>query len=435
MSSQHKITDSAKKTATKGAAASSSFLPYGRQLIEEDDIAAVAEVLRGDYLTTGPTVERFEQALSAYTGATHNISCSNGTAALHMAAMALKLGAGDAVIVPSLTFLATANAARYVGAEVVFADVNPETGLMEAHNLEDALTRVPARLAAKAVFPVHMNGQCCDMESIAKVARAHKLHVVEDASHALGARYTYTQTQGKVGDCRYSDMTTFSFHPVKTIAMGEGGAVTTQDEALAARLRMLRNHGMTREAEGFTEKALAFDDNGQPNPWYYEMHEPGYNYRVTDIQCALGISQLAKLPHFARTRTRLVKHYMTQLSDMLPLITPIAHVPHCTAVWHLYPVLIDFKAMGYSRAQLMHRLREQDIGTQVHYLPLHQQPYYSSRYGALSLPGAEAYYAHCLSLPLFAAMTEEDVDKVVNALKSCITPLELSTELTLEDAV
>lgn len=413
---------------THHAPPATPFLPYGRQVIEEDDISAVVEVLRGDYLTTGPAVAQFEQALGDLLRTPFTVACANGTAALHMAALALELGPGDAVIVPAVTFLATANAARFVGADVVFADVNPETGLMEAQHLEAALTRIPDGQTAKAVFPVHLNGQCCNMEAIAQVARAHDLKIVEDACHALGARYTYTRTQGMVGDSRFSDMCTFSFHPVKTIAMGEGGAVTTQDPVLLASLNRIRNHGMTRNPEQFTDKDQAFDTDGAPNPWYYEMHEPGYNYRASDIHCALGTSQLGKISRFARVRKQLVTRYTQALSDMAPLITPIAHESHCSPVWHLYPALIDFKAMGLTRAQLMNRLRENGIGTQVHYLPLHQQPYYRERYGVQSLPGAEAYYAHCLSLPLFAAMTEEDVDKVVNALKSCIEPLELSTE-------
>jgi UDP-4-amino-4,6-dideoxy-N-acetyl-beta-L-altrosamine transaminase len=402
---------------TGNRAGAGGFLPYGRQLIEDEDIAAVVAVLRGDYLTTGPEVDRFEADLAAVVQARHAVACANGTAALHMAALALGLGPGDWVVVPTVTFLATANAARYVGAEVVFADVDPDTGLMTPEALEQALARVPADGNAKALFNVHLGGPVGDVEGIHAVARRHGLAIVDDASHALGTRYRDPSgAWNAVGSGAHADMTTFSFHPVKTVTMGEGGAVTTNDPGLAARLQAFRSHGMTRAPEEFTQADLAFDADGRPNPWYYEMPEPGFNYRATDMQCALGRSQLAKLARFAATRLALSRRYDELLADWAPVVAGLRKRDGLEPALHLHPVLIDFKRVGLDRAAVMNRLRGKGIGTQVHYIPVHLQPYYRQRYGAASLPGADSYYARCLSLPLFAGMVEADVDRTVEAL-------------------
>ncbi len=376
------------------------FLPYGRQLIGEDDIEAVAQVLRGDWLTSGPSIAAFENALASSVEARFAASCSSGTTALHLAAAALELGPGDHVVVPTLSFLATANAVRYVGAEVVFADVSADSGLMGVAELQSALEAAP-RDAVKAVFPVHLNGQCADLAALSGLAREHGLKIVEDASHALGTCYGMASDQAKVGSCRHSDLTVFSFHPVKTVAMGEGGAVTTNDQALHQRLGRLRNHGMSKEAEQFANPDLAFAASGQANPWYYEMPELGFNYRASDIHCALALSQLKKLDDFVARRRRLVALYDDLLTPLAPLVRPVARVAGNQAAWHLYVVLIDFQALSGDRAWLMNALRERGIGSQVHYLPLHLQPYYRERYGETALPGAERYYAGALSLPLF----------------------------------
>jgi UDP-4-amino-4,6-dideoxy-N-acetyl-beta-L-altrosamine transaminase len=394
----------------------SRFLPYGRHQIEEDDIAAVVSVLRSDSLTGGPLVSEFEQAFAARVGARFAVACANGTAGLHLAAMALGLGPDDAAIVPTLTFLATANAARYVGAEVTFADVDPATGLMRPSDLQAAFARASAR-KARAAIPVHLNGQCVDMESMAEFAGRHGLRVIEDACHAIGATYrTRSGEEVRVGACRHSDMAVFSLHPVKTIAMGEGGVVTTNDPDLHAALLRLRNHGMVRDAARFVQPEEAFDADGQPNPWYYEMPEPGYNYRASEIHCALGLSQLRKLDHFLARRRELADAYDRALAPLAPKVRPIPRVAGCASGWHLYVVQIDFKAVGASRATLMRELLGRGIGTQVHYLPVHRQPYYRSPYGNTPLAGADAYYASCLSLPFFPAMSENDVKRVVLAL-------------------
>ena len=390
------------------------FLPYGRQTIEDDDIAAVSQALRSDYLTTGPLVARFEQALCESVHAAHAVVCSNGTAALYMAAKALGIGPGSKVIVPSITFLATASAPHLAGAEIVFADVDPECGLMRPSDLENALARAGGK--ADAVFNVHLNGQCGAVESIAQIAREHGLKILDDASHAIGTRYRIGGGEKYVGENALSDMTIFSFHPVKTVTMGEGGAVTTNDPQWAEALALHRSHGMTRDAALFETEADAFGGSGAPNPWYYELTEPGFNWRATDIQCALGLSQLAKLTRFAARRRALAAAYDSLLAPLAPLLRPVAH-SDCQPTLHLYPVLIDFAAAGLSRAEAMARLAAEGIGSQVHYYPVHRQRYYAARYGRTDLPGADAYYARALSLPFYAAMTISDVARVAASLK------------------
>lgn len=391
------------------------ILPYGRQTVEEDDIAAVERVLRSDFLTTGPVVGDFEAALSKRVEADYAVACSSGTAALHMAAMALGLGPGDVAIVPTLTFLATANAVRYVGAEVAFADVDPETGLMTPETFAAARKRAESDGGqVRAVFPVHLNGQCVDMKSLR--GAAPDLGIVEDACHVLGGTYG----NAPVGNCQYSDMAVFSFHPVKAIAMGEGGAVTTNDPKLRDSLNLSRNHGMVRDPDCFEFDTYGFDESGDPNPWYYEMPEPGFNYRASDIHCALGLSQMRKLDRFLAARDARVARYDMRIAALAPMVRPVARAPGGHPAWHLYAVLIDFAAAGLSRSAFMKRLRERGVGTQVHYLPVHMQPYYRKRYGELPLPGASAYYESVLSLPLFATMTDSDVDRVVDAMRDVL---------------
>lgn len=382
------------------------FLPYGRQVIEEDDIAAVREALMAPLLTTGPLVERFEQALAAATAAREAVVVSNGTAALHLAARAIHLDRAQTAIVPSVTFVATANAVRYCGAEVVFADVDPATGLMTAETLLEALRRAPSN-TARAVFPVHLAGQSCAMGAIAGLAREWGLWIVEDACHAIGGEQTTTHGPVPVGARADSDMACFSFHPVKTIAMGEGGAITTNNAGLAAAMRRDRSHGLIRESD-------------PSEPWAYELREPGFNYRAPDILCALGLSQLKKLARFAAQRRRLVAAYRERLGAMRAILQPVEDAGHGDPAWHLFVVRIDFERAGVSRADLMRRLAEAGIGSQVHYIPVHRQPYYAARYPGTHLPGADAYYARCLSLPLFPSMSEDDVARVCGALKAAL---------------
>lgn len=391
------------------------FLPYGRQCIEEDDIAAVATVLRGEYLTTGPTIEAFETALAKKVGARHAIVCSNGTTALYMAGRALNLQPGDSVIVPSVTFLATASAPHLCGAEIIFADVDPDTGLMRPEDLQNALHR--AKGPVKALFNVHLTGQCDDLETIADVARASGLKIVDDACHAIGTQYTaHDGRNHSIGDQSFCDMTVFSFHPVKTITTGEGGAVVTNDDTLFRRLARARNHGMTRDPEEFVQPADALDASGLPNPWYYELTEPGFNFRATDFQCALGLSQLSKLDRFIKRRAEIAALYDRLLVPLAPKLKPLHGHAACQPARHLYVVLTDYAATGTDRAGFMMRLKQKGIGSQVHYFPVHRQPYFAKRYGPLSLPGADAYYTRALSLPFYPALSNDDISRVVEAL-------------------
>ncbi len=381
------------------------LLPYGRQTIEDDDIAAVAQALRGDFLTTGPLVEAFEAAFAEKVGARHAVACSNGTAALHLAMLALEVRPGEVCIVPSITFLATANCARYVGAEVVFADVDPQTGLMTPDTLAEAISRVGGR-RLRAVLPVHLRGDAAELPALATLAAEAGAVLVEDAPHALGSTMSFGNTSERVGDVRHSAMATFSFHPVKTIATGEGGMVTTNDGRLAERLRTLRSHGMVRPDGA--------------DPWIYEMPEPGFNYRLPDILCALGLSQLAKLDRFAARRRSLAARYAEALKPLAPLVRPAVRPDWSDPVLHLMVALIDFEATGKTRRQVVDELRARGIGTQVHYIPVHTQPYYRDRYGPIDLPGAQEWYRTCLSLPLYPGMADEDVDRVILALSGVL---------------
>ncbi|WP_293473066.1 UDP-4-amino-4,6-dideoxy-N-acetyl-beta-L-altrosamine transaminase [Phenylobacterium sp.] len=382
-----------------------AILPYGRQTIDDDDIAAVAEALRGDFLTTGPTVERFEQAFAEAVGARHAVACANGTAALHLAMLALKVQPGEAVIAPSITFLATANCARYVGADVIFADVDPASGLMTPATLKAAIGKLAGR-RLRAVLPVHLRGDACDLPELEKLAYQHRAVLVEDAPHALGTTAKFGNVAETIGDARHSAMATFSFHPVKTIATGEGGMVTTGDPKLAERLRLLRSHGMVRPPKA--------------DLWWYEMPEPGFNYRLPDILCALGLSQLAKLPRFAERRRALAGAYREALAPLAPIVRQAAQPAYSDPVLHLMTVLIDFAAAGTSRREVVEALKAEGVLTQVHYIPVHRQSYYRGLYGEQDLPGADAWYAKCLSLPLYPGMADEDVGRVVAALKAAL---------------
>lgn len=376
------------------------FLPYGRQWIDEDDIAAVTAALRGDFLTTGPMVGQFEVAFGQAVGARHAVAVCNGTAALHAACAAAGLGPGAEVLVPAITFLASANCARYVGAEPVFVDVDRRSGLID---VAGAAARVGSK--TRAIVVVHLNGHVVDLAAVRALADAHGLIVIEDAAHALGARYRDTS----IGDCRYSDMATFSLHPVKHVTTCEGGVITTAKPELAAALEVFRNHGMIREASKLRHES--------PGPWYYEQQTLGYNYRITDVQCALGISQLRKLDRFLARRRELVARYDRLLASVEG-VEPVASGGDDTlGAYHLYAVHVDFAGAGTTRAKVMAGLRERGVGTQVHYIPVPAQPYYVDRGADVrQFPGALAYYEGILSLPMYPAMRDEDVDRVVEAL-------------------
>lgn len=379
------------------------IIPYGRQSIDSADIDAVIDILRGDWLTCGPTVEQFERQLADYCGAKHVIAVSNGTAALHLALLAAQVGRGDRVVTSPNTFLASANCAEYVDAHACFSDIDSRS-----YNLDPVLLERNWQEGTKAVVAVDFAGQPCNMPEIARIAREHGAIVIEDAAHAIGSRFMYEGNEYKVGGHPWADLTTFSFHPVKTMTTGEGGAIATNDDLLAERCRLLRSHGMqkTRPEE----------------PWYYEMSEVGYNYRITDIQCALGASQLNKLDGFIERRQEITDRYNEAFSDIEWLTCPQPSgddrfMPSRVA-WHLYVVQIDFQAIGKTRAQVMAELMDKGVGTQVHYIPVHTQPYYQNKYGYEfgDFPVSKAYYEKCLSFPLFPSLRNGDVKKVVDAV-------------------
>jgi UDP-4-amino-4,6-dideoxy-N-acetyl-beta-L-altrosamine transaminase len=396
------------------------FLPYGRQSIDDSDIAAVVEVLRGNWLTTGPAVDRFEAALSEVCGGAEAVVVANGTVALQIAMHVSGIGPGTSVVVPAVTFLASANAARYLGAEVVFADIDPGSGLMTPDLCARAIAAAPAPV--KAIVPVHLGGRICDLAALRKLADEVGAALIEDACHAIGGR---DAAGDPVGACSISDSACFSFHPVKTITSGEGGAVTTRDAALAKRMRRLRHHGIETDPANWINRDQGFE-NGTRNPWYHEMAELGYNFRLTDIHCALGASQTAKLARFVARRAELADIYDACLAGDAPLIRPSDGGSESARGLHLYQVAIDFAGAGTTRGVVMEHLKDAGIGTQVHYIPVPWQPYYQAyRRDKTNVtedfPGAEAFYRATLSLPLHPDMADDDPPRVVDALRAALT--------------
>jgi len=393
------------------------FLPYGRQHISQEDIDAVVEVLRSDWLTQGPTINKFERTLADSLSAKEVVACATGTSALHLAMMALGIGEGDAVVTTPNTFLADANCARYVGADVLFADIDPATGNMSPDSLADVLHHHRER-KIKAVIPVHFAGQPVDLPRIHDLATNSGAVIVDDACHALGASYEYDGKLYVLGGAPHSVMTVYSFHPVKHVAMGEGGAIATSDTRLAERLRLFRNHGMTKEGCEFQD--MAFSPSNQPNPWYYEMQQPGYNYRLTDIQAALGISQLKRLGWSIERRREIAGWYRELIEEHFDkdAVRPLETIPNVQHAYHLFVVRIDFEHFGVPRATVMNRLRAAGIGTQVHYIPVHLQPYYRKHSGTSpgDFPNTEAYYAQALSLPMYPDLDSQDIERVVRSL-------------------
>lgn len=384
-----------------------AFLPYARQWIEENDITAVSKVLRSDWLTTGPTVGEFEKEFAARVGATFAVAVSSGTAALHAACFAAGIGRGDEVITTPLTFVASANCALFLGARPVFADIDPKTYNISPGEIEKRITP-----ATKAIIPVHFAGQPCDLDPIHEVARRHNLVVIEDAAHALGAAYKGHPVGG------LSDLTIFSFHPVKHITTGEGGMVTTNNKELYRRLLLFRNHGIVRERE------LIIEDQG---PWYYEVQDLGYNYRLTDIQAALGLSQLKKLDRFLKRRRQIVDMY-NEAFAALPEVEIPYQAPYADSAWHLYILTLRLDRLQKSRREIFAALRAENIGVNVHYLPVYRHPFYRRLLDSSSFnpkdffcPNAEEIYQKIITLPLFPAMTDQDVADVITAVYKVIS--------------
>lgn len=389
------------------------MIPYGRHHLDEDDIAAVTEILQGGLLTQGPMIEAFETAVADYVGARYAVAVSSCTAALHLAALSADIGSGRTLVTSPITFVASANAALYCGGTVAFSDIDPSTANMDPDALEAVLADADD---VGVVAPVHFGGLPCDMERIGAVARKAGALVVEDAAHALGAHYA---DGSRVGSGKYGDMTAFSFHPVKAIAAGEGGMITTNDEHLYRRLLRVRSHGINKLDDDMAGSDLAFE-NGKPNPWYYEMQELGYHYRITDIQCALALSQLKKLDRFIARRRELAAVYDAAFSTFSNL-RPAQPMARERSGLHIYVVRIDFAAAGISRGDLMRALSSREIGSQVHYIPVPAHPYYRQHGFAPETYGhAWQYYQEALSIPLYYDLTDAQQSDVITALHEII---------------
>ena len=376
------------------------MIPYGRQSIDEEDIRAVVEVLRSDWLTTGPKVAEFEQAFAAFVGTREAVAVSSGTAALHAAVYALGIGPGDEVIVPAMTFAATANCVLFQGATPVFADVDPSTLLISPAQVEAKITS-----RTKAVIAVDYTGHPADYDAIRSITNKYGIKLVADACHALGASY-----KGRPAGS-LADLSVFSFHPVKHIATGEGGMITTNDLELAGRVRRFRNHGITTDHHQREEQGS----------WFYEMVDLGYNYRLTDIQCALGLAQLRKLPRFLEKRRRIAHQYTDSFSHTSS-ISPLAVSPEVVHSYHLYVVQLNLDCLGVDRMTLFRRLRQNGIGVNVHYIPVHLHPFYRNKFGTRKglCPMAETAYEKILSLPIHAEMTEQNIDTVCTTFQKII---------------
>ena len=370
------------------------MIPYGKQTIEQDDIQAVVDVLKSDFLTTGPKIAEFEQTVADYVGAKYAVAISNGTSALHAACFAAGIEPGDEVITTPLTFAASANCVLYCGGTPVFADVDPKTYNIDPEDIQRKITD-----RTKAIIAVHLAGQPCDMDAIHSIAREHGLIVIEDGAHALGSVYKGK----KVGSM--SDMTTFSFHPVKPITTGEGGMIVTDNEDFYKKMILFRSHGITRDDSMMT---------GNDGPWFYQQFNLGYNYRITDIQCALGCSQMKKLDRFLARRKEIVARYNEAFVDCDNIITPY-QLSDTESGWHLYIVQVK----KCDRRQVFENMREKGIGVNVHYIPVYMHPYYQEHgYENVHCANAEEIYSHIISLPLYPGLTSEQQDYVIDTLKS-----------------
>jgi UDP-4-amino-4,6-dideoxy-N-acetyl-beta-L-altrosamine transaminase len=391
-------------------------LPYGKQLIDDDDIAAVVAQLRDDWLTQGPTVARFEAALCEITGAKHAVAMSSGTAALHLACLAAGVGPGEVGITATNTFVASANGIRYCGGRPRIVDVDADTGLMSLPALEAAIAELSAAgERPRVIIPVDFSGATADLVAVQRIAQAAGARVIEDAAHSLGAEYQHEGRTYRAGSCAHAAMAILSFHPVKHLTTAEGGAVTTNDDALHAKLLELRTHGITRDPAKLTRN---------DGPWYQEQQSLGFNYRLTDIQCALGVSQARKFPGFVARRREIAATYDAAFAraPFDSRLTPLRVPAGVTSAYHLYVVRLVARGgeslddVAARRKAMYMQLRERGIFPQVHYVPVHAHPDYLQFVDGQSFPGADAYYASCLSLPMYPALTDEDVERVITTL-------------------
>ena len=384
-------------------------IPYGSQAISQQDIDAVLGVLKSDFLTRGPQVDRFENAVMKYCNVRHGLAANSATSALHMACLALDVGPGDLVWTTPITFVATANCARYCGADIDFVDIDDNTNNMSPAALESKLTatRDTGGKMPKVVIPVHLTGEPCDLEAIGELARKFSFRIIEDASHAIGARYK----NNPIGNCNYSDITVFSFHPVKIITTAEGGMATTNNDELARKLALFRSHGVTRDAQQMTHEP--------DGPWYYQQTELGYNYNLTDLQAALGVSQLARVDEFISARQKLAARY-DDLLERLPVKTPHRNSASYSSL-HLYVVRLPTDKQHMHNEVFAH-MRNRGIGVNLHYIPVHTQPYYRKLgFQPGQFPVAERYYRCAISIPIFHTMSEPQQDRVVAALAEALS--------------
>lgn len=378
------------------------LLPYGHQWIDEEDIKAVIEVLRSDWITQGPKVAEFEKEFAKYVRARYAVAVNSGTAALHTACFAAQIEKGDEVMTTPITFAASANCVLYQGGTPVFADIKEDTLNIDPEEIKKKINQ-----KTKALIPVDFTGLPVDLEEIQKIARKYNLVIIEDASHALGATYK----DSKIGSI--SDMTIFSFHPVKHITTGEGGMITTNNKEYYERLKLFRTHGITKDKD----KLLKYD-----GPWYYEMQELGYNYRLTDFQCALGLSQLKKIDRIIQRRREIVQKYNCEFKDMPEIKIPENNSFYSNPTWHIYMIQLNLERLKAGRKEVFEALRAENIGVNVHYIPIHLQPYYQKRFGYNlgDFPKAENYYSRAITLPIFPKMTDKDIDDVIKAVKKVI---------------
>lgn len=381
------------------------MIPYGRQDISEDDIKSVIEVLKSDYLTQGPTVPAFEQAVASYCGVKYGIAVNSATSALHIACMALDVSINDEVWTSPITFVASANCALYCGAKVDFVDIDPNTYNISIVALEEKLEKAKAAgKLPKVIIPVHLAGQSCDMEKIYHLSQQYGFKIIEDASHGIGGEYK----GHKIGSCLYSDITVFSFHPVKIITTGEGGMCVTNDSKIALKLTHLRSHGITRNPSEMTKPV--------EGPWYYQQIDLGFNYRMTDINAALGLSQMQKLDEFVKHRHTIAKFYNNALSNNPAIVIPYQH-PDTYSAYHLYIIRLKRINKGETHLQMFEKLRSAGILVNLHYIPVYQHPYYQKiGYSKENFPESEAYYSEAISIPMHTKLTNKDLDYIVEQI-------------------
>lgn len=389
------------------------FLPYSRQNIDSSDIKKVIQVLKSDFITQGPNINRFEKEFAKYVGAKYAVSCATGTAALHLSCLALGINSNSRLATTSITFVASANCGEFLGANIYLADIDKDTYCMSPTSLEKLLKKNKIDV----VIPVHMSGHSSDMEKISRLKKKYNFKIIEDSCHALGGKYN----NHKIGSCKYSDISTFSFHPVKPLTTGEGGMITTNDKKIYEQLLIYRTHGIIKDQKKFLNKKNAFDKKNV-NRWYYEMIDLGYNYRLTDIQSALGLSQLKKLDKFTFKRNNIAKKYDEAFKKNKYITTPKIrkNVEHA---YHLYTILINFKKIGKTRNDIMTELFKHKIGTQVLYIPLYKQPYYDNKYkfNIKNFKNSEYYYDHALSIPIFPDLKIKEQNYIINTINKIIS--------------